>query len=135
MEHKETDRGQAVKTRRRDLCGALLRATSSLMARARGGDDACRLVDIEWTDPARRRAVPARLYWPRNGTVETPVPLIVFSHGIGGSRRDYSYLGRHWASKGYASLHVQHVGSDCALWSGNPFGVVHRLQAAARAHG
>jgi Platelet-activating factor acetylhydrolase, isoform II len=46
--------------------------------------------------------------------------LIAFSHGIGGSRRDYSYLGRHWASKGYASLHVQHVGSDNALWSGNP---------------
>jgi predicted dienelactone hydrolase len=56
----------------------------------------------------------------------------VFSHGIAGSRQGYSYLGRHWASKGYACLHVQHVGSDRALWSGNPFGFVSRLQAAAQ---
>ncbi len=39
-------------------------------------------------------------------------PLVVFSHGIGGSRRGYSYLGRYWAGQGYASLHLQHVGSD-----------------------
>lgn len=58
------------------------------------------------------------------------MPLVVFSHGIGGSRQGYSYLGRHWSSHGVASLHVQHVGSDARLWSGNPFGVVGRLQAA-----
>ena len=61
-----------------------------------------------------------------------PVPLIVFSHGIGDSRNGYSYLGRYWAGQGYANLHLQHVGSDRALWSGNPFGVLGRLQAAAQ---
>ena len=50
-----------------------------------------------------------------------PVPLVVFSHGIGGSRSGYSYLGRYWASQGYASLHLQHVGSDRSVWFGNPF--------------
>jgi len=137
MERKETEHGQSMKTRRRRVCAALSRATlrvARAIARGKGDEVAYRLIDIEWMDPARGRAVPARLYWPRSAAVEAPVPLIVFSHGIGGSRRDYSYLGRHWASNGYASLHVQHVGSDNALWSGNPFGVVRRLHAAAQAH-
>jgi len=87
-------------------------------------------VDFDWVDTRRDRVVPARLYWPH--AAGASVPLVVFSHGIGGSRRGYSYLGKHWASHGHASLHVQHVGSDSAVWGGNPFGVVSRLQAAAQ---
>jgi pimeloyl-ACP methyl ester carboxylesterase len=92
--------------------------------------------DMDWQDGARQRAVPARLYWPAQ-TKQTAqnaagVPLIVFSHGIGGSRRGYSYLGAYWAAQGYATLHVQHVGSDRAIWLGNPFGLVGRLQDAAK---
>ncbi len=88
--------------------------------------------DIDWLDIRRQRAVPARLYLPVAASATRPVPLIVFSHGIGGSRNGYSYLGRFWSSQGYASLHLQHVGSDRALWTGNPFAVVGRLQAAAQ---
>ena len=58
------------------------------------------------------------------------MPLVVFSHGIGGSRRGYSYLGQHWASHGVASLHLQHIGSDRNVWFGNPLGMIGRLQAA-----
>jgi pimeloyl-ACP methyl ester carboxylesterase len=58
--------------------------------------------------------------------------LVVFSHGIGGSRDGYSYLGRYFAAHGYASLHVQHVGSDRQLWFGNPFSLVARLNGAAQ---
>jgi predicted dienelactone hydrolase len=58
--------------------------------------------------------------------------LIVFSHGLGGSRNGYQYLGRFWASQGYASLHVQHIGSDNSLWLGNPFGLTMRLTSAAQ---
>ena len=90
-----------------------------------------RVIDFDWIDEARSRPVPARLYWPA-AAAKAPVPLVVFSHGIGGSRRGYSYLGKHWSAHGVASLHVQHVGSDAALWRGNPFGVVDRLQAAAQ---
>jgi dienelactone hydrolase len=57
---------------------------------------------------------------------------VVFSHGIGGSRSGYSYLGRHWAGQGVASLHVQHVGSDRSLWFGSIFSLVNRLQGAAQ---
>ena len=86
--------------------------------------------DFDWFDAARQRPVPVRLYWPAPAA-GAPVPLVVFSHGIGGSRFGYSYLGRHFASHGIASLHLQHVGSDRQLWSGNPFGVVGRLWTAA----
>ena len=88
--------------------------------------------DIEWTDTARERQVPARLYLPAAATSDKPVPLVVFSHGIGGSRAGYSYLGRYWASHGVASLHVQHVGSDTSIWFGNPLGLPGRLLDAAQ---
>ena len=91
--------------------------------------------DIEWTDVARGRVVPVRLYLPQPagpGTAAARVPLVVFSHGIGGSRAGYSYLGRHFASQGVASLHLQHVGSDRNLWFGNPLALVGRLQDAAQ---
>jgi hypothetical protein len=55
------------------------------------------------------------------------------SHGIGGSRRGYSYLASHLAGEGFASLHLQHVGSDRRLWTGgNPLTLVERLQNAAQ---
>jgi dienelactone hydrolase len=88
--------------------------------------------DLEWLDTARERRVPVRLYLPDAARAEAPVPLVVFSHGIGGSRSGYSYLGRYWASQGYASLHLQHVGSDRNVWAGNPFELVSRLQGAAQ---
>lgn len=75
------------------------------------------VVDRDWFDAARARPVPVRLYLPSWASVERPVPLVVFSHGLGGSRFGYRYLGQHWAGEGFASLHVQHVGSDNSLWS------------------
>lgn len=89
-------------------------------------------LEFEWNDRQRRRDVPVRLYMPRSASAAHPAPLVVFSHGIGGSRRGYSYLGTHWASQGWASLHLQHVGSDRALWSGGLWSIVGRLQAAAQ---
>lgn len=89
-----------------------------------------RTIDFDWVDTARGRHVPARLYWPADVSPGR-VPLIVFSHGIGGSRNGYTYLARRWVAQGVASLHVQHTGSDSAVWHGSPFGIIDRLQAAA----
>jgi pimeloyl-ACP methyl ester carboxylesterase len=86
--------------------------------------------EYDFADTARQRHLPVRLYWPREAAAG--VPLVVFSHGIGGSRRGYSYLGQHFASNGIASLHVQHVGSDRQVWFGNPLALVGRLHAAAQ---
>ena len=89
-----------------------------------------RVQDLDWVDPVRGRAVPVKLFWP-DAARTGKVPLVVFSHGIGSARDGYTYLGHYWAKHGIASLHVQHVGSDRALWQGNPFGLVSRFQHAA----
>jgi predicted dienelactone hydrolase len=88
------------------------------------------VLDFTWHDAERERDVPARLYWPdvRDGA---RVPLVVFSHGLGGSQLGYSYLGRHWASLGFASLHVRHAGSDRGVWTANVFSLFSNLQEAA----
>ncbi len=89
--------------------------------------------DMDWVDEARQRPVPVRLYLPaQNPGASRPAPLVVFSHGIGGSRRGYRYIGQHFAQHGVASLHLQHVGSDRSLWGGNVFGLAGRLAAAAQ---
>ena len=92
---------------------------------------AFRTVDMLWTDASRQRDIPARLYWPASASPSTAVPLVVFSHGLGGSKNGYSYLGKYWASLGFASLHVQHAGSDRAVWGGNIFSLVGNVVAAA----
>jgi dienelactone hydrolase len=93
--------------------------------------------DLAWTDAARQREVLARLYLPTSqkdsqATQPQAAPLVVFSHGIGGSREGYSYIGKYLAANGIAALHVQHVGSDRSLWFGNPLQMVGRLQDAAK---
>ncbi len=90
-------------------------------------------LDLDWTDAARKRDVPVRLYLPQATAVRAKVPLVVFSHGIGGSRRGYRYLGEHFAGHGVASLHLQHVGSDRQVWTGGSvFQMISRLQDAAQ---
>ena len=68
----------------------------------------------DWQDKPRQREVPVKIYFPKTG--DGPFPVIIFSHGLGGSRDGYEYLGRHWASHGYVSVHLQHKGSDTAVW-------------------
>ncbi|HEV7505956.1 MAG TPA: hypothetical protein VGS07_13700 [Thermoanaerobaculia bacterium] len=78
------------------------------------GSYAVATVSYDWVDSARNRKVPVKIYYPEKG--QGPFPVIVFSHGLGGSREGYEYLGRHWASHGYVSVHLQHLGSDDAVW-------------------
>ncbi len=80
------------------------------------GPDAVAEITAEWQDATRKRAVPVKIYYPKLATA--PCPVIVFSHGLGGSRDGYSYLGQHWASYGYLVVHVTHIGSDTSVWKG-----------------
>jgi predicted dienelactone hydrolase len=108
-------------------------STTATVVAKNSAQDAISVANFDWQDMARDRAVPVRLYMPDAvATGGKAVPLIVFSHGLGGSRNGYQYLGRFWASQGYASLHVQHIGSDNSLWRGNPFGLTMRLTSAAQ---
>ena len=72
-----------------------------------------KVVDETWTDAARKREIPVRLYVPSS---EGKRPVVVFSHGLGGSREAAPYLGQCWASHGYLCVFLQHPGSDTAVW-------------------
>ena len=65
--------------------------------------------DGAWLDAARQRSLPWRLRLPEG---KGPWPLIVYSHGLGGSRDGGTRWGRAWAEAGLAVLHLQHPGSD-----------------------
>ncbi len=64
-------------------------------------------------DTARGRTVPIKVYHTAAGD---PKPVILFSHGLGGSREGNPYLGNHWAENGYVVVFVQHPGSDRSVW-------------------
>jgi dienelactone hydrolase len=70
---------------------------------------------LEWRDPARGRAIPVLIRTPR---IEGKAPLILLSHGLGGSRDGLAYLGRALAEAGFIAVHLQHHGSDSAIWRG-----------------
>lgn len=67
-------------------------------------------------DTRRARTLPVKLYLP-----DTPAPrgLILFSHGLGGSREGGRAWLAHWASHGYLLLAMQHPGSDCSILRNN----------------
>ena len=73
---------------------------------------------FDWKDEARGRLVPVKVYYPPSITGKCPV--IIFSHGLGGTREGGETWGRHWASYGYISLHIQHIGSDDKILRGTP---------------
>lgn len=70
----------------------------------------------DWKDERRNRVVPVKLYFP-GSTATAPFPVVIFSHGLGGSREAAQYLGEYWASKGYVGIFMQHPGSDTAVWA------------------
>jgi predicted dienelactone hydrolase len=74
-------------------------------------------LDLTVHDVARKRDVPLRVYLPA-GTA--PAPVILFSHGLGGSRAGSAFLGEHWAARGYVAVFLQHPGSDDSVWKNEP---------------
>ncbi len=68
---------------------------------------------FEPVDGQRSRTVPVKVYL-NEGRV--PQPVILFSHGLGGSRENNAYLGTHWAAAGYVAVFMQHPGSDNEVW-------------------
>jgi predicted dienelactone hydrolase len=70
-------------------------------------------LDLSVHDATRNRDIPVRIYLLANAT---PAPVVLFSHGLGGSRAGGEYLGEQWAARGYVAVFVQHPGSDEAVW-------------------
>lgn len=90
--------------------------------------DEIKWVDLTVTDSVRERDIPIRVFLPAE---KSPSPVVLFSHGLGGSREGSAYLGRHWAGRGYVSVFLQHKGSDASVWQDEP--VNRRLNALREA--
>jgi dienelactone hydrolase len=86
-----------------------------------------------WHDAARNRDIPVKIYYPTGPHAPQVSPVIVFSHGLGGSREAYSYLGEAWAAHGYISVHPQHHGSDADILTASkrPLKIAAALKHAA----
>src|SRR5882762_7531630 len=73
--------------------------------------------DLTVKDQKRSRDIPIRVYLPKE---KTPAPVVLFSHGLGGSREGSAFLGTHWAARGYVAVFLQHPGSDESVWKDKP---------------
>ncbi len=99
------------------MASAAQSAAGKDVAYATAGPNAVRIVDDIWTDAERRRDLPLRLQLPDAGVA---LPVVLFSHGPGGSRDGGREWGAQWASHGFAVIHLQHPGSDESLWKDKP---------------
>ncbi|MBX3354242.1 MAG: hypothetical protein KF724_00915 [Phycisphaeraceae bacterium] len=84
--------------------------------------------DLVVQDDHRRREIPLRVYLAEGAA---SAPVVLFSHGLGGSSRNNPYLGEHWARRGFAVVFMQHPGSDESVWRDVP--AARRMAAMQRA--
>lgn len=70
------------------------------------------VIDDLWTDAARQRTVPVRLRWPDANRHAGPWPVVIFSHGLGGTRDGGAVWAEAWVAAGFAVVQLQHPGSD-----------------------
>lgn len=75
------------------------------------------ILDMTITDRSRKRDIPIRVYLP---AVHSPAPIVIFSHGLGGSCKGNGFMGRHFSARGFVTVFIQHPGSDIAVWQGVP---------------
>ncbi len=68
-------------------------------------------------DASRQRDIPVQI---RHSARRIRMPVILFSHGLGGSRHGSEYLERWWTARGYVTVFLQHPGSDDAVWRNTP---------------
>ncbi|MEM9468589.1 MAG: hypothetical protein AAF988_00330 [Pseudomonadota bacterium] len=74
------------------------------------------------------RPIKIKVYYPSNYEGEK-LPIILWSHGLGGSVDGAAFLSRYIAANGFIIVHVQHHGTDSSLWEGqkeHPWDIIRR---------
>lgn len=74
------------------------------------------IMDGRFTDTERKRVIPYKLYAPE--PINGPLPVVIFSHGLGGSTSAAPYFGEALAAHGYLVFFIQHPGTDKTIWEG-----------------
>lgn len=89
------------------------------------------IIRDQLTDSAREnRPVKIKTYYPADRE-DGPFPVILWSHGLGGSVDGAAFLSRFLASHGYVIVHLQHHGTDSSLWEGkegHPWDIIRKMQ-------
>lgn len=100
----------------RIVTAALALVSASLAPAQADKPDAGLVCDGTVQDAARaQRQIPLRVRLPAG---EGPFPVILFSHGLGGSLDAGTRWAEAWTAAGFAVVHLQHPGSDASLWKG-----------------
>lgn len=94
--------------------GIRLGAWADNPAAATSTESGVKIIYEDWRDSSRDRTIPVKFYVPEK--LSGAAPVVVFSHGLGGSREAAIYLGKHWAKNGYICVFIQHPGSDESFW-------------------
>jgi predicted dienelactone hydrolase len=104
------------------LCSSLVMAGTALAydPTHRSGGEPPPPLDLNVADEGRDRTVPIRVFSPPGDGSAGPCPIVLFSHGLGGSRKGGGFLGDHWAARGYVAVFLQHPGSDESVWQDVP---------------
>lgn len=109
--------------------------TVSDISQSDTGNTAVTTFTEEWLDVKRNRTVPVRVYLPKNvfddvsgvsqdvpqnvsqtGVADRRLPVFLLSHGLGGSRDGFPYLGNFLAQHRMVVIVLQHQGSDSSVW-------------------
>ena len=100
-------------TRRTCISALACSALPGVYAQAQTSGPA--VLDEVWLDAARQREVPVKVRWPDAAASSAgPLPVVLFSHGLGGTREGGAVWGEAWAAAGFVVVHLQHAGSDLA---------------------
>ena len=98
--------------RRRVMVGLAACAVASPRLFAQAASTPAEVVEETWLDKFRSRQIPVKLRWPDAGRYGEVRPVIIFSHGLGGTTDGGAVWGEAWAAAGFVVLHMQHPGSD-----------------------
>ena len=78
--------------------------------------------DVLVDETRNNRPVKIKIYYPDDYVSgyagAKKIPIVFWSHGLGGSADGAAFLSRHIASHGYVLVHVQHHGTDTTIWQG-----------------
>ena len=103
--------------RRQFLALAVALPTHALLARSAAAASPAAaptpvVTDDTWTDATLQRQIPVRVRWPSGAAPAGGWPVVLFSHGLGGSVDAGTVWGEAWAAAGLVVVHLQHPGSD-----------------------